>query len=107
MGDLEADLFQITAALRELTLEVRRQGRELQALHRLVESRLDYQVVSLEGESGGVNSAAETPTRTPISPNPYNPQSPEPQPAASSNIVDPLPSGPSASRLISDQEGHC
>ena len=69
MSDVEAELIHLTAALRELTLEVRRQSRELQALHRLVESRLDFQVVDFERDSEISAAAVGTPSRGNISPN--------------------------------------
>ena len=104
MSDLEGEILKLATAIRELTLEVRRQGRELQSLHRLVESRLDFQVVS-EGESSlpaapdCVASASSVP-----SPNPYNPPiDPIPGSAAESSQSR-APSGKQASKLISDQE---
>ncbi|CAE7762671.1 unnamed protein product, partial [Symbiodinium necroappetens] len=84
MSDLEGELLSLANAVRELTLEVRKQGRELQALHRLVESRLDFQVIS-EPDS----SRPATPARLT---------------AASSASAVAVSSSKQASRLISDQE---
>ena len=47
MSDLSRQLAQVTAALQDLTLEVRRKGHNLAALRDLVESCLDYQLVTL------------------------------------------------------------
>ncbi|CAE7695458.1 unnamed protein product, partial [Symbiodinium sp. CCMP2456] len=84
MSDLEGELLSLANAVRELTLEVRKQGRELQALHRLVESRLDFQVIS-EPDS----SRPATPARLT---------------AASSASAVAVSSSKQASGLISDQE---
>ena len=96
MSDLASQLAQVIASLRDLTLEVRRQGRDLAALHDLVESRVDYQLVP---DSEPARSApSQSPTRQSTGPAAY------PAPAARPAKPLALSRNPPPSALISESE---